>query len=76
MEFHGSSIAPKIYRALLKKRCPPRTCPPISNREEAGTRLIFYARMCNEAAVVVAKDADVFLLLVYVLGQLECFLLP
>ena len=32
--------------------------------------------MCNEAAVVVAKDADALLLLVYVLGQLECFLLP
>ena len=32
--------------------------------------------MCNKAAVVVAKDADAFLLLVYVLGQSECFLRP
>ena len=30
--------------------------------------------MSNEASVNVAKDANMFLLLIYDLGQLECFL--
>ena len=30
--------------------------------------------MSNEAAIIVAKDADMFLLLIYVLDQFECFL--
>ena len=30
--------------------------------------------MNNKAAVIVAKDADVYLPLIYALGQLECFL--
>ena len=28
--------------------------------------------MNNEASIIVAKDTDVFLLLIYALGQLEC----
>ena len=36
--------------------------------------LIFYGWMSNEAAIIVAKDADMFLLLIYVLDQFECFL--
>ena len=33
-------------------------------------------RMSNKTAVVVAKDIDVFLLLIYALEQLKCFLPP
>ena len=36
---------------------------PISNYEETDARLIFNARMNNEA-VIVTKDADAFLLLI------------
>ena len=32
--------------------------------------------MSNEATVIVVKDADVFLLLIYSLGQLEFFISP
>ena len=35
---------------------------PISNHEEADTKLIFHSRMNNEAAGVVAKDTDALLL--------------
>ena len=49
---------------------------PKQNHEEADTRLIFYAGMSNEAPIIVAKDTKVFLLLIYALGQLECFLPP
>ena len=48
----------------------------ISNPGEAGTRLTFQVRMNNEVAFILIKDADVFLLLIYALGQLECFLPP
>ena len=47
---------------------------PISNREEADRTLIFHEGMSNEAAIIAAKDGDVFLLLIYALGQLEYFL--
>ena len=46
------------------------------NHEEVALRLIFHERMSNETTVVVAKDTDVFLLLIYALEQLNCFLLP
>lgn len=36
---------------------------PISNYEETDARLVFNARMNNEA-VIVTKDADAFLLLI------------
>lgn len=45
----------------------------IPNHEEDDARLIFCARMINAEAVIAAKDTDMFLLLIYVLGQLECF---
>ena len=48
----------------------------ILNHDEADTRLSFHERISNKAIVIVAKDADAFLLLIYVLEQLECFLLP
>ena len=48
---------------------------PTSSRWEADTRLIFHAGMSNKAAVIVSKDANVFLFLIYALGQLECLLL-
>ena len=38
--------------------------------------LNFHERMSNEAAVIVTKDTDVFLLLIYALEQLDCFLPP
>ena len=44
--------------------------------EEADTGLIFHERISNKAVVIVAKDTDAFLPLIYVLEQLECFLLP
>ena len=47
---------------------------PITKHEQADTRLIFHGGMSNESTVVVAKDTDMFLLLNYALGQLECFL--
>ena len=49
---------------------------PILNNEEADIRLIFHEGMSNEVAVIFAKDTDVFLLLIYALEQLKCFLLP
>ena len=33
----------------------------ISNREEVDKMLNFYARMCNEVSVVVAKDMNMLL---------------
>ena len=42
---------------------------PISNNEEDDTRLNFHGRVCNEVAVIVAKDLDVFVLLIYALRQ-------
>ena len=47
---------------------------PISNHEEANTRLLFHAGMKSKAAVIVVKYVDMFLLLIYALGQMECFL--
>ena len=41
------------------------------NHEEADTRLIFHAMMGNETAVIVAKDTEVFLLLIYVMDQMD-----
>ena len=35
--------------------------------------LIFLAGVSNEVAIIVAKHADVFLLVIYGLGQLECY---
>lgn len=49
---------------------------PISNHEEVDKKLIFYARMTNEAVVIAGKDAEIFLLLIYALSQLERFLPP
>lgn len=49
---------------------------PILNHEEVDLRLIFYESMSNEAAVIFAKNTVVFLLLIYVLEQLDCFLPP
>ena len=49
---------------------------PISNCEEADKRLVFDAAMSNEAAIIVPKDMNEFLLLTYGSGQLECDLIP
>ena len=49
---------------------------PILNHEEADIRLIFQETMSDEAAVIVAKDMEVVLVVVYVSEQLECFLPP
>ena len=38
--------------------------------------MIFHERMTNEAAVIVAKDTDVCLRLIYACEQLDCFLPP
>ena len=43
----------------------------ISNHEEVDKML-----MSNEVPVIVTKEADVFLLLIYALSHLECFLFP
>ena len=43
---------------------------PISNHEEADTKLLFHLRMNNEAIGIVAKDVN------YALSQVECFLPP
>ena len=37
---------------------------PVWNHDEADTRLIFHARVNIKAAVLVTKDADVFLVLI------------
>ena len=47
----------------------------MSDHEEADTRLFFHAGMSKEAAAIIAKDAEVFLLLIRTLGQLKDFLL-
>ena len=51
---------------------------PISNHEEADTKLIFHAGLSNEKKQlsIVAKDTDLFLLLIFALGHLESFLSP
>ena len=49
---------------------------PILKREKAHPSLIFHVRMNNEAAVSVAKDVNVLLILIYALDQLKCFLPP
>lgn len=46
---------------------------PILNHEEADSSLIFLAGVSNEVVIIVAKHADVFLLAIYGLGQLECY---
>ena len=44
---------------------------PTPNHEDVGTRFNFDATMSNVAAVIVAKDEDVILFLIYPLGQLD-----
>lgn len=45
------------------------------NYKEADTRSIFLIRNeSNEVLVIVVKDTDMVLLLIYVLSQLVCFL--
>ena len=71
----------KPYKTKPIDRVPAMTIKTgeilsISNRKEAGTMLVFHAVMSNEAVVIVAKDGDVFLLLIYALGALECPFLP
>lgn len=46
---------------------------PISRHEGADIRLIFHAGVSNEGGPIVTTDMDVFLILIYALGQLECF---
>ena len=46
---------------------------PISNHEEDDTRLSFHGRIWNKVAVIVVKDLDVFVLLIYALGQWNWF---
>ena len=46
---------------------------PTPNHEDVGTRFNFDATMSNVAAVIVAKDEDVILFLIYPLGQLDWF---
>ena len=48
----------------------------MSNHKETETRLIFHVGMSNKAAVVIAIYTDVFLLVIYALGQSECLLPP
>ena len=47
-----------------------------SNHEKPDTKLIFHPGLSNKAAVIIAKDGDVFLFVIYALGKLECSLLP
>ena len=49
---------------------------PILNHEEAKIRLIFQETMSDKAAVIVAKNVDIDLVVVYASEQQECFLLP
>ena len=49
---------------------------PMSVHEETNKRLIIHARISNEAVGIFGKNVDVFLLLIYALIQLECFLPP
>ena len=50
---------------------------PVSNHEEADIMLVFPAGMSNDEAVIVEKDTEVFLLLIYAfLNQLKSFFLP
>ena len=48
---------------------------PILNHEEAKIRLIFQETM-SDKAVIVAKNVDIDLVVVYASEQLECFLPP
>ena len=58
-----------MHEDLLKKRL--KTLLSISNREEVGKRLSFDRVVSNEAAIIVRKDMDVFLLVVNALDQLH-----
>ena len=69
LRFHRSSIALKMHEDLLKKRL--KTLLSISNREEVGRRLSSDRVVSNEAAIIVRKDMDVFLLVVNALDQLH-----
>ena len=42
----------------------------MTNEEEADKRLLLPAAMNNEATAIVVKGTNVFLLLIYALGQL------
>ena len=44
----------------------------MTNKEEVDKRLLLSAAMNNEATAIVVKDMNVFLLLIYALGHLEC----
>ena len=46
----------------------------ISNHEKPDTKLICHSGMSNNAAVIAAKDTDMFLFIIYALGKLECSL--
>lgn len=58
-----------MHEDLLKKRL--KTLLSISNHEEIGRRLCFHRMVSNEAAIIVRKDMDVFLLVVNALDQLH-----
>ena len=58
-----------MHEDLLKKRL--KTLLSISNHEEFGRRLSFHRVVSNEAAIVVRKDMDVFLLVFNTLDQLH-----
>lgn len=58
-----------MHEDLLKKRL--KTLLSISKREEVGRRLSFDRVVSNEAAIIVRKDMDVFLLVVNALDQLH-----
>ena len=58
-----------MHEDLLKKRL--KTLLSISNREEVGRRLSSDRVASNEAAIIVRKDMDVFLLVVNALDQLH-----
>ena len=61
LKFHQSPKVVKILAELLKKYRNPTNIKPW----RSWHKLIFHARMNNAAAVIVTKDADVFLLLIH-----------
>ena len=60
--FLWSSIAVKMRGVLLKKR--------LKSSQHHSMKKLTQAGVSNEATVIVAKDSEVFLLLIYTLGQL------
>ena len=65
----------KSYEGRRLLSIPLLTNSNDRNHEEADTRLIFYALIIIEPAVIVGKDTDEFVLLPHVIGQMNHTLL-